>query len=108
MISLADNDSHRYIAPPDPGRAARIARSDREYARRCRVAAEYRERDPNPINSAALRSLRAEVRRLTDHPNEERRARANLAAQIAELTDALDYLRDQIKEVRRGQDQPRG
>lgn len=109
MTSLPAPDPHRYIAPPDPYRAARMAQRDREYAIRCRAAAE---RDCDPIDSGELRSMRADVRRLTDHLADERRAREAERrardAQIAELSEAIDYLHHQIRRICRGEDEPRG
>jgi hypothetical protein len=51
--------------------------------------------------------LRVEIRRLRDHLSDERRARAELEAEVLDLAAAVDYLRDLLKEAINGKDRTR-
>jgi hypothetical protein len=102
------HDGYGPLGTPNEGRAERIASCQARDGRRAREAAARLERGADPFESAELRSLCQEVRSLRDHLADERRAREALAAEVADLADALDYLRDLLKGGDRGKDQPRG
>jgi len=105
---LTNPNSH--VQPPDPHQSAlarhlgseEAAVQVRDDTRRRQRADTLRNRaialalDRDPPNRAQRLS---EIRWLRDQLSNERRMRMALDAEVAELADAIDYLRDNIKEA---------
>jgi hypothetical protein len=93
------------------GRAERVARSEREFFRHVIAVEEeqgrVQQRNEFGYTPAELRSLQEQVRRLTDHLADERRARLALEEQVADLIEAVKYVDAAHMEVsRNGTAQP--
>src|SRR5262249_21747153 len=100
-LPLPDADGYGPLGTPNRGRDERIARAERERAASHYRAAMRMERDPDPIDSAELRSLRAETRQLRDWLRDLRREIAQVRGQIpAQIESEIErILADQLPEI---------
>jgi hypothetical protein len=95
----------QYLGSED---AAALAREDirrRQRADTVRNRAIALDLDRDHADAAHFRS---KIQRLRDQLTDERHARENLEDKVAEMDDAINYLRHITKEATRGQDRTRG
>jgi hypothetical protein len=90
ILSHPDPEGYGPMGTPNRGRDERIAKSDRETARRYREAAMRLERDAESTNRSELRSLHVEHHRLLDETDQLRQQFAALRSALPEIiTDIL-------------------
>jgi hypothetical protein len=107
-MRLTNSDPQGYgpiFGTPNAGRAERIERAEREGFRRAAEASDQQrriqERNELSYGPTAFQTIHYQIRRLTDHLDDERSARLALEERVAELTEALRYIHSARIEVSR-------